>query len=1598
MSKNPEANIESVPFDKSAGVLDNTSSNLSNQELEAVKEVSQSSTDSDTANSEFGSRQITDSETESNGRLKVYSPFEKGSHIPSLTLLTDQTSSNDRRINEELNSALGKKGAGKKSELERSTKKVETASTVSAAYIANLPDIDINFFKDPSTSSWKDVAKSKPLGDVEQESTDKPSTSSSNYNSENVESNDSKSSSQVEIAAALEDSNVSDKVSTSPVRRDQSGKIESIEYPGKTRNFRWEGNQLVSYQEVGSNGTTEFVKDASTGKWAVDVGGIKVDLPGEVELDNKSGTFKIELKEEGRWRVELANGEISSQLETSEGAKVQFDKNNRLEKVTRVDGTTIEPVYEDGKVTSYIENGDSNNSITWKKDGTNWVADDKSQGVRKDFSVSDQAVTSFATEAGFEHTITGGGEEIIEGEGRAKVSLDDLGRVTKVEYANDPSGRVREVEYFGDSRNVKRFSVTLDGVTHHQTRLSENSNNWESSTSRYRDYVGEAKMLADGTFCLKRQEGDGTWDTRWTDNTTTNDKVDGDGNRTSYDDNGKLVRFQDRNGFVAKVEYAGNQSSKLSIKANGGAESTWTREADGSFTNPDREESRKNLVLESDGSIAYENSEGSIVKESIDGHTLVLNDNGSQSEFNKEGALESVEQKDGSRRSFIYDSEGELVSASDTRRNEKRTVFERSSEDQDVVLGRDGTIAYINRDGESVQSFADGKLLVKDQDGKLLRVKTGDGKSRQFVYSESGDNLEKIIDTRVSSKGEISKQVLTRESVDNGVVGHLFVGKSHKGKDIVREDVQVNDDGTYSYKDVGDGSDQKSRIAKIGGGDTSLAAWDATINKDVLDRVTDVVSGEKSRHYEYFGESNELQKLTIKKDGDVHVWERDSKDSDRWYKLNDDGSRPANAWRGQVQVTSNGIHMYRQADHYGRYSNSWNSTFPDGTQTKASLSENGSTLFRDDSNRLKGVLLKDGSSINVSSKDGKETITVFNQESEEATTWSKGDANKWRSDSSTATDTRTNLRFDERGALLFEDTKGRTSLKELDGRLFVNLKDGTKLGYDANGQLEHVQRRGKIRSFLRENGRIASVRERDAKGETRTLFESKGASEDRKNFQINDNGDFSFEAKTGEKTVLRSNGLTESRDANGNLLKISKENGVEREFKYSNDGQVTQIIDTRPRANGDPRVTTWTKDANNLWNSVSDRGQKRAPRKDVRVLEDGNFEYRMANDSQSDKPRIARLSGGDGNFMSETVEDGHYNLLEAMENHVERPRIVRMEKMMKQFESRMADQYELMTAAGIPPEQARQQLDDAMTKTYDHMSRLITTPDSQGQFHNQRQRIFLAENFMYHAADPTTIEQGNTGTCWWESSYAVGMERSTNHLARFVSDIALTGQYKSTAGKPDRYGNITEALHKMFSPRHGTVDLRNSRNGFEFANGWSIETADRDSTRSPVSRIIDNYGPAVLGWRSQGRPNSGGHGEAWRILYMMTGRKVVNHGSSRLGRNERIKLLREGGYTASGGGHMWGYCMRKVGDEWHVIRNDQYQNRDRVIARVRNLQEWIDHGTRDNVRKTWRPYSPTNPDQQPYKIDDIRDDRSPDRPTIRFRPLRFFRPFRFRRR
>lgn len=271
---------------------------------------------------------------------------------------------------------------------------------------------------------------------------------------------------------------------------------------------------------------------------------------------------------------------------------------------------------------------------------------------------------------------------------------------------------------------------------------------------------------------------------------------------------------------------------------------------------------------------------------------------------------------------------------------------------------------------------------------------------------------------------------------------------------------------------------------------------------------------------------------------------------------------------------------------------------------------------------------------------------------------------------------------------------------------------------------------------------------------------------------------------------------------------------------------------------------------------------------------------------------------------------------------------------------------------------------------------------------------------MYHAADPTTVEQGNTGTCWWESSYAVGMERNTNHLARFVTDIALTGQYKSTAGKPDRYGNITEALHKMFSPKYGTVDLKNSQNGFEFANGWSIETADRDSTRSPVSRIIDNYGPAVLGWRGEGRPNSGGHGEAWRILYMMTGRKVVNHGSSRLGRNERVQLLREGGYTASGGGHMWGYCMRKVGDEWHVIRNDQYQNRDSVIARVKNLQDWIDNGTRDNVRKTWRPYSPTNPDQQPYKVDDIRDDNSPDNPDRPNRPIirRFFRPFRFRRR
>ena len=118
---------------------------------------------------------------------------------------------------------------------------------------------------------------------------------------------------------------------------------------------------------------------------------------------------------------------------------------------------------------------------------------------------------------------------------------------------------------------------------------------------------------------------------------------------------------------------------------------------------------------------------------------------------------------------------------------------------------------------------------------------------------------------------------------------------------------------------------------------------------------------------------------------------------------------------------------------------------------------------------------------------------------------------------------------------------------------------------------------------------------------------------------------------------------------------------------------------------------------------------------------------------------------------------------------------------------------------------------------------------------------------------------------------------------------------------------------------------------------------------------------------------------------MMTGRDNIRHGSDNIGRHEKEELLKTGGFTASGGNHMWAYTMHKDSSgQWVVIRDDQYNNADRVVQRIPNLQAWLSGDVKGAVQKNWRAH-PARPGDN-NSTDTIPVPRPTPRPNPHYRP------------
>jgi hypothetical protein len=230
---------------------------------------------------------------------------------------------------------------------------------------------------------------------------------------------------------------------------------------------------------------------------------------------------------------------------------------------------------------------------------------------------------------------------------------------------------------------------------------------------------------------------------------------------------------------------------------------------------------------------------------------------------------------------------------------------------------------------------------------------------------------------------------------------------------------------------------------------------------------------------------------------------------------------------------------------------------------------------------------------------------------------------------------------------------------------------------------------------------------------------------------------------------------------------------------------------------------------------------------------------------------------------------------------------------------------------------------------------------------------------MFHAADPTTMNQGMQGTCWIEAGHiAGGMVGHTDELARLVKEVSLTQRYHST--NPSLYKNNTQ---RDFHFSSGLLTMGPGDRG----GTWTIDSSNQN-VRSPIGFILDQTLP-VIGGRAEGHSNAGNWGGtdgAHNIMWMVAGADL-QHGADGVGKQEMQYLIAEGAFTTSNYNHMWGYQLGMVNGKLAVVRDDQYPGGDRVVMNLPDKTPVsIDHNysrLANYIRKIpFQPVSKKEPD------------------------------------
>lgn len=778
-----------------------------------------------------------------------------------------------------------------------------------------------------------------------------------------------------------------------------------------------------------------------------------------------------------------------------------------------------------------------------------------------------------------------------------------------------------------------------------------------------------------------------------------------------------------------------------------------------------------------------------------------------------------------------------------------------------------------------------------------------------------------------------------------------------------RRSMEVQANGVVSFED----SDGKKLIVR---GSGEQIAGNNKYEFDSEGRISAVefADGTTLSDIKYRQGSNEIQSLKHKKKDSQEVSTFERQSGNTWSVTDGKGQRSKHDWHGDLALRPDGSYAWRDDETRNgqKPDGLWNAVKSDGQKVKEMANADGSLSVLDQNKRpLHLERGADGTTLDCQYEGEQLKRVVDTDAMGGGTVWTYSAEEKvWQS---TNGEVATKLAVQQDGTLKYETELGQFTRKT-DGTTAL-LKAGDKALVEFNnvGQVVSVTAaNGDRRAFEYDEKGLAKVTDSTRRGATSVWdYYKQDSGAERSNMEVKADGTFTYQLPDGSRVVELTDSSKVTFNPGGQLTRVTQTDGATRQFKYDErTGELRTVTDTRVTSQG-TRCKDWdaVRQADGTLNLVHHRPDgKTETRTNVRLEDTGSYVYR---DAQG-KERMARAGqlrrDGDYPWSSEDTDEARDNLLEAMRSSaVSDQRVARMERMMKDFEKREKDLLEMRQELGDDTTRLEEEFSREIAKTYEHLTELVTNKTA-GTFYDHDTRVKLAENFMFHCADPATMDQGGKGTCWIQAGHIVGMIDHPDAMARLTKEISLTGTFTSlNSGENDGRPKVFD-----FNKKAGMLNIGGRNSG---AN-WSIDNAAGSGSRSPVGMIFDESLSLMAGrWRSDG----GGYGTTRHLLYMVTGDVVPD-----TRHNETESLLRHGGYISYAPGHMRSRHLRKEGDQWVIIQDDQHGERsDRTIAIIDNLKDFhLRHaarrasgGVRHHLPDQQGDDSPFKPTDRPYQED-----------------------------